>query len=410
MNKKHIIIICLIIYLIIAFVTEKFYRDKLYDFSVEYIDKIEQKGFFYYFYFFWSMIFLYLMMLIGFLLTLFFCPINIHFSFLTIEIILIFIMCILKSFYTNSRPYWDIYVRKQGNSTEPFLPKPTECDGEFGNPSGHALLSTLLLHLWNLFINSNYFNSIKEKNQIIIKYITLILSIISIIFITYSRIHRQIHSFNQILFGTILGIAVFCLFCYIFETNRITSNEFFNKLNKFKFIIIPLLIILFTISVVLGLTQHNEREKEYTIILEIYCEFGKDEIFGKNTAFISTIIFVIIGDYIGLLFLKHKINKYYPQYEDIFYNWNKGKKSQTILIAFISFFIPGLIIMIFFLFLIMPFKYYIFKMISTSLLFFMYGFLSMGVLLYYSVVKLKIKKDLEEKLINNKEDEDEENI
>ena len=52
MNKKLIITIGLIIYLIIAFVTEIFYRNKLYDKSVDYIEKIDQDGFFKYFYFF----------------------------------------------------------------------------------------------------------------------------------------------------------------------------------------------------------------------------------------------------------------------------------------------------------------------------------------------------------------------
>ena len=403
MNKKQIIAICLIIYLIIAFGTEILYRGKLYNKSVEYIEKIEQKGFFHYFYFFWSMIYIYLMLIMALFYTLFFCPINIYFSFLSIELLLVFIMCILKSLYTNPRPYWDIYVEKQNNRTDTFLPTPTECDGEFGNPSGHALISTLILHIWNLFINSKYFNSINGKKQIFIKYITLIFSLISIIFVTYSRIHRQIHSFNQILFGTLLGIAVFFLFCYIFEINRITSNEFFNNLNKFKFIIIPLFIILFIISALLGLTQHNEREKQYSIILNKYCQFDKEQIFGRITAFNSTLIFTLIGAYIGLLFLKHKINKNYPKNEDIFYNWNKGEKYKTLLISIISFFIPGLTLLII---PIIPFKYYIIKFVSAILLYFMYGFLSMGVLFYYSCVMFK-KKDIEDEIIK---DDEEENI
>ena len=48
MNKKQIFILCLIIYLIIVFVTEIFYRNKLYDKSVEYIENIKQDGFFHY--------------------------------------------------------------------------------------------------------------------------------------------------------------------------------------------------------------------------------------------------------------------------------------------------------------------------------------------------------------------------
>ena len=122
MNKKLIFIICLIIYLIAAFVTEKFYRNKLYEKSIEYIEKIKQNGFFHYFYFFWSMIFLYVMMAVGILLTFIFYPINIFYCHLSVEIFFIFIMCILKSLYSNSRPYWDIYASRQGNETTKFLP------------------------------------------------------------------------------------------------------------------------------------------------------------------------------------------------------------------------------------------------------------------------------------------------
>ena len=46
MNKiKIILIVCLIIYLITAFGTEILYRNKLYEISVDYIEKIKQEGF-----------------------------------------------------------------------------------------------------------------------------------------------------------------------------------------------------------------------------------------------------------------------------------------------------------------------------------------------------------------------------
>ena len=142
-------------------------------------------------------------------------------------------MCFLKSVYVNSRPYWEIYNEKINNLD--FSTKPTECDGEFGNPSGHALLSTYLLCLWDLFLYSGFFNKIEGKKKIFIKYFTLFLSIICIIFITYSRVNRQIHSFNQIFFGTILGLAVYFIFCHILEINKVCTEEFINCLDKFKY-------------------------------------------------------------------------------------------------------------------------------------------------------------------------------
>ena len=217
MNKKLIITIGLIIYLIIAFVTEIFYRNKLYDKSVDYIEKIDQDGFFKYFYFFWSYIFIFGSMSIGIIITFILYPIYIFFSYLSIQLFFICIMSLLKSLYSNPRPYWDIYVKNQGTNQNKFLPYPTECDGEFGNPSGHALLATNLLILWDLFLNSNYFKIQGKKQKAFLKYLSLALSISCILCIIYSRVHRQVHSFNQILFGTILGIGVYLVICQIYR-------------------------------------------------------------------------------------------------------------------------------------------------------------------------------------------------
>lgn len=165
MHKKLIYIICLIFYIIIAFITEIFYRNTLYDKSIEYTKQIKQDGFFHYFYYFWSNIFFYGMIAFGLIITFLLYPINIFYSHMAIILFLILIMCILKSLYSNSRPYWDIYLSKQEKCTTKCLPDPTECDGEFGNPSGHALLSSYILILWDLFINSDFFKNLGKKNN-----------------------------------------------------------------------------------------------------------------------------------------------------------------------------------------------------------------------------------------------------
>ena len=400
MKKKLILIIILIIYLIIVFGTEVLYRNKLYEISVEYIEKIKQEGFFHIFYFFWSMIFLYFMMTIGIIVTALFYPINTFFTYTSIQLILIFIMCIFKSLYSQQRPFWDIYL-KQGNET--YLPSPTECDGEFGNPSGHALLSTYLLCLWDLFLYSGFFNKIEGKKKIFIKYFTLFLSIICIIFITYSRVNRQIHSFNQIIFGTILGLAVYFIFCHILEINKVSTEEFINCLDKFKYYLIPICIILYTVSLVLGLTIHNEKEKEYEVILERYCNYVKEQLFGKNTGLNSSLMFDIVGGYLGLLFLNYKINKFYPDNKNIFYNWNKGEKLNTFKVVLFSFLLPTILSFLVFL---IPHEYYVLKVVLNNLFFLLYGFLSMGLCLYYGCVLFK-KNEItnEEKLLISKEEE-----
>ena len=79
MKKNTVLIICLIVYLIIVYITEIFYREPLYEISVEYIEKIKQEGFPFYFNLFWSNIFFYGLMFIGTLIILLCYPINIFF-------------------------------------------------------------------------------------------------------------------------------------------------------------------------------------------------------------------------------------------------------------------------------------------------------------------------------------------
>ena len=380
MKKNTVLIICLIVYLIIVYITEIFYREPLYEISVEYIEKIKQEGFPYYFNLFWSNIFFYGLMFIGTLIPLLCYPINIFFCNISIQITLIFIMCLLKSLYSSARPYWDIY-NKKGKIEK--LPNPTECDGEFGNPSGHALISTYLLILWYLFINSKFYNRIEGVKKTVIKYITLVLSIIYIICIIYSRINRQIHSFNQILFGVLLGIAVFFTFCYILEFDKISPKDFFIKLDNYKFILIPLMIVLFILSVILGFTRHNPKEEEYTLILENYCGFVRDQLFGKNTAFHSALIFVIIGNYIGLLFLNYKISKNYNDQVDIFYNWNRGSKLNTFKIALFFLILPSILPSVV---MFIPFKFYVLKFVASIVLYFIFGFCNLGLCFYYGCI------------------------
>ena len=374
-KKKKIYIICLIFYLIIVIVTEVFYRNKLYEFSVEFEEKIKQKGFLHYFYFFWSYIFIYGMLLIGTIIVMLLYPLNILFCYITIIITLIFTMCLLKSIYINPRPYWEIF--KDNNSLDKF---PTECDGGFGNPSGHSLMSTSFLSLWYLFINSNSIKKYKKSLQIFIKCITLFLTIICILSVTFSRIHRQIHSYNQIIFGTLLGIAIFFLFCFIIEFDKISPKEFINILDRYKYFIIPILLILFSISVILGYTRHNKNEKDYEKVLKKYCKYRKEQIFGINTSYHSGIIFIVIGCYLGLLFLKYKISKIISYNEYIFYNWNKGSYVKTLKIALFSFVLPVIPLITIFM---TPYELFSLKFVFEVLLYFWYGFASMGICFYY---------------------------
>ena len=219
--------------------------------------------------------------------------------------------------------------------------------------------------------------------RLFIQFIALLITIACILLVTFSRIYRQIHSFNQILFGTLLGIAVFFTFCFIIEYNKIEPANLVNTLDKCKYIIIPILLILFVISVILGFTINNKNEEDYLKVLEKYCNYREEQIFGKNTAYHSGVIFIVIGGYLGILFLNYKINQNYLNNEYMFYYWNKGTKLKTFKIAVFSFILP--VIPLIFIFLV-PYKLFALKFILEIILYSWYGFAALGLCFYFACV------------------------
>ena len=107
------------------------------------------------------------------------------------------------------------------------------------------------------------------------------------------------------------------------------------------------------------------------------------QIFGINTAYYSGLIFIIIGGYIGLLFLKFKICQNYSNREDMFYNWNRGEKIKTLKIALFSFVLPAIPVIVIF---IIPYEIFILKFVFEILLYFWYGFGALGLCFYYACV------------------------
>lgn len=388
MNKRQKFCLFLIIFFILIFISEIFYRRPLYDLSVQYISKIKQEGFFHNFYIFWSKYFLSIINISGILITNLFYPLHVFFSHISVQAISGSINGLLKSIYSNERPYWDIYIQNDSKNIQ--MPKPTECAFGFGNPSGHSMSSTYILYLWNLFISSNFFNKMKGKKKIIIKYVTLILSIISIIFVTYSRINRQVHSFNQIIYGTLLGTAIFLFFCYSIKINTINYEEFMKILNKYKFFAIPFLFVLYITSLIIGLTRHNDNEEQYQYILSKYCNANKN-LFKNKRPYTSARLFLVIGGYFGLLLLNYKINKYYKNLENRIFNWNKGEKLKTLKIlifgfglSFIHLLVPNFISSYFY-------AYFVFSIIIN----FFVGLFSMGIYFYYACELFIVDKNLD---------------
>ena len=111
----------------------------------------------------------------------------------------IFFMFVYKTYFHASRPYFDDIALADTNLVE-------SCSGEFGNPSGHAIVSAQCgLALYFYFTNYK-FEEYFEKNKAL-KYFIGFIVISSIFVLMYSRVYSGRHTFDQVLLGFILGLV-----------------------------------------------------------------------------------------------------------------------------------------------------------------------------------------------------------
>jgi len=106
------------------------------------------------------------------------------------------ILSLLKSFHHEARPFFVTDLT------------PTKCWIEYGNPSGHSVTSTALyLTMWNLLCR-------RYRPTTYWRVVSLLMTIVVILCIATSRLYNGVHTYNQILLGWILGVAIYYLYCH----------------------------------------------------------------------------------------------------------------------------------------------------------------------------------------------------
>ena len=222
LNKKIFILI-----IIITFLIEFFVREFLFSISIPIIIFLQRN--FYYFYpieLFFSLFGMekgiFLILIISYNISNILIPLIL----LSISLISIYIGGILKIIYQNERPFFI-------NSEIKVL----NCEGGFGNPSNHSLLSTFFyLSLYEIYVKKN--KEINEKKKKLILFFTIFF-IFSIVF---SRMFLGVHTLNQILFGSLIG---FFLYFFMFKMLIFNENILFVIYNFKKIVFIIVFLIIF---------------------------------------------------------------------------------------------------------------------------------------------------------------------
>jgi membrane-associated phospholipid phosphatase len=240
-------------------------------------------------------------------------PINKSFSLFIVYIFCAYWDNLLKIIYGNPRPYWV--------KTSLFK----QCNGGYGNPSGHAFTSAgFYLATWELVTSLKYFK--ENKIGVVIKWILLIVSVILILFIMYTRIILGAHSLNQILYGASLGLVVYLAIFKVIELHETSLEDIELHINDRKSIIIYSIIycVLFLIGLIFWACLNNE-VTEYTNNVSNLCpNLNAYRKFNDDGFYQILSIFGLVGAHFGLVFLFKQVKKIYPNKLSFLNEWYKG--------------------------------------------------------------------------------------
>ena len=219
-----------------------------------------------------------------------------------------FIFClsfhsILKMWYGSKRPFWENTKLYKGT-----------CDGGFGNPSGHSMMTTYLyLALFVILKDTKYVN-----DRFHVQSILLVISLLWTIVIILSRLYLGVHSVNQVIYGSTLGLAVVLNMYLVFKLHKMPAffyKRLFKK-RKYNIIILSLLFLLTFLAIFSTFVCNQDFDKnKYNEILDNTCGESYPEYrrFNYDGLFGSLIIVGLIGLYFGQILFWYLVKNNYKK-------------------------------------------------------------------------------------------------
>ena len=118
-----------------------------------------------------------------------------------------FFVNFLKLSFQSPRPFW--------NNISVF----GKCNNGFGNPSAHSFTTiSIYSSLCHVIISNN-------KDNFLLKYILIFLTVFISIITCFSRIILGVHSIDQVIFGSISGLILYFYFFFIYIKNNIKKEK-----------------------------------------------------------------------------------------------------------------------------------------------------------------------------------------
>jgi len=232
-----------------------------------------------------------------------------------------------KLIYKNPRPYF------HENWVKVF-----DCETGFGNPSGHSIVAVSVYLTVSKIIRKKFY--LQKRIQKYFNYVTVIF----ILFITFSRLALGAHSLNQILFGIFIGAMIYALFFDVFKIDLNLTDEIYiimkpKIFNIFSTIILMILfigIIIFNFFPVLNKLDSQTWGRS---INENCPNTPYSKLFEYEAYFMLAGCSSLIGGYLGIYFdikynMEGNIEKWVMQnLGDT--NWNKTNFCESIIRIFV---------------------------------------------------------------------------
>ena len=295
--------IAVLLYVLVMIIIELFYRNPLFNKSLELIPNLQSnqsiKAF-------WKFITIFgtEKVLIPFFLIFFnWYSLSKSYLYLTILIFSVYFDNVLKIIYNNPRPYWVSTAISSEN-----------CEGGYGNPSGHAFSSSCVyLTIWHITSDNEFFTK-RYWLRVIYLGITLIL----IFLIMFSRLYLGVHSLNQLLYGFLLGLSLYLLIFLALEFHKLDTKSFIELISSYKILYLSLYICLIVFLLLVYLLVKTDQT--YLQFLIFNCpNLDKNRLLETEGFYLGLTIFALIGAHSGFMLLFFLINKYYTKEKVIDY-------------------------------------------------------------------------------------------
>ena len=299
--RKNIIANLIILFtLIVLMIFEIYYKDSLFTYSLTYEQNLQNSLSQSSFEFFKLMSLLGGGVLIGiglFFILCYFTLIKTIFI-CSCLILVVYLHDIMKLIYNDPRPFWHNTILFQGN-----------CEVSYGNPSGHSLISFYFFLSFGYYFNQLNFIKGNKIYKIIVYSVAFILSGL----IAFSRIALGVHSLDQVLFGSLLGILCFLIFAITLKIYDMPLNHYL-KFYRSKIYIIAstiLLIVLLIMPFILYSSIDVEKDKiRYEIVMKRRCSNLAHYKFYSYQCLVESLVIVLLcGIYFGQFFFWHLVSE-----------------------------------------------------------------------------------------------------